>query len=123
MRSKSRRSTGSLSGARTAKTGFSIVLTRPYEAVSGKIQVGDAAQRLCDEALNRLGCQSRASRTRGTPQRDVDRFAHTCRSTITLTVAAMTSAQSATFDIVSIVPSMSMAWTTLPTTMTTARTI
>jgi hypothetical protein len=123
VRSRSRGSTGSLSGARTAKTAFSISPTRPYEAVSGKIQVGDAAERLCDEVLNRFGCQSRASRTRETPQRDVDRFAHTCRSEMILTVAAMTSAHSATFDIVSIVPSMSMAWTTLPTTMTTARTI
>lgn len=35
-------------------------------------------------------------------------------------VAPTTSAQSAAFDTVSIVPSISMAWTTLPTTMTTA---
>ena len=39
---------------------------------------------------------------------------------MTLMVAARTSAQRAAFDTVSIVPSISMPWTTLPTTMTTA---
>ena len=39
---------------------------------------------------------------------------------MTFMVAASTSAQSAAFDIVSIVPSTSMPWTTLPPTMTTA---
>ena len=42
---------------------------------------------------------------------------------MTFMVAARTSAQRAAFDIVSIVPSTSMPWTTLPTTMTTARDI
>ena len=42
---------------------------------------------------------------------------------MTFMAAARTSAQRAAFDIVSIVPSTSMAWTTLPTTMTTARDI
>ena len=36
------------------------------------------------------------------------------------TVAARTSAQSAAFEIVSIVPSISRQWTTLPATMTIA---
>ena len=40
---------------------------------------------------------------------------------MTFMVAARTSAQSTAFDTVSIVPSMSMAWTTPPTTMTIAR--
>ncbi len=40
---------------------------------------------------------------------------------MTFMVAARTSAQRAAFDIVSIVPSISMPWTTAPTTMTTAR--
>ena len=40
---------------------------------------------------------------------------------MTFMVAARTSAQSAAFEIVSIVPSISMAWTTLPATMTIAR--
>jgi len=39
---------------------------------------------------------------------------------MTLMAAARTSAQSAAFDIVSIVPSISMPWTTIPTTMSTA---
>ena len=39
---------------------------------------------------------------------------------MTFMVAARTSAQRAAFDKVSIVPSISMAWTTLPTTITTA---
>ena len=39
---------------------------------------------------------------------------------MTLMVAPRTSAQSAAFDIVSIVPSTSMPWTTLPATITTA---
>ena len=39
---------------------------------------------------------------------------------MTLIAAATTSAQRAAFDIVSIVPSISRPWTTLPTTMTTA---
>ena len=40
---------------------------------------------------------------------------------MTFMVARRTSAQRAAFDIVSIVPSISRPWTTLPTTMTTAR--
>ena len=55
--------------------------------------------------------------------RDVARFLHTRKSAITFMVAPRTSAQTAAFDIVSIVPSTSMPWTTLPTTMTTARDI
>ena len=39
---------------------------------------------------------------------------------MTLMAAARTSTQSAAFEIVSIVPSISRAWTTLPTTMTIA---
>jgi hypothetical protein len=54
-------------------------------------------------------------------QREVARFLHTRRSARTFMVAARTSAQRAAFDIVSIVPSISMPWTTLPMTMTTAR--
>ena len=42
---------------------------------------------------------------------------------MTFMAAARTSAQRAAFDIVSIVPSISMPWTTLPATMTTARDI
>ena len=42
---------------------------------------------------------------------------------MTLMAAPRTSAHSAAFDIVSIVPSISMPWTTLPATMTTARDI
>ena len=38
-----------------------------------------------------------------------------------ITVAMKTSAQSADFDSVSIVPSIIIAWTTLPTTITAAR--
>ena len=54
------------------------------------------------------------------PQRCVFRIAHTRRSAITLIVAPSTSKQNAAFDTVSIVPSTSIAWTTLPTTITTA---
>ena len=39
---------------------------------------------------------------------------------MTFMVAARISAQSAAFDIVSIAPSISMPWTTLPTTITIA---
>ena len=42
-------------------------------------------------------------------------------SITTFPTAAMTSTHSAAFDTVPIVPSISMAWTTLPTTITTAR--
>ena len=42
---------------------------------------------------------------------------------MTLTVAARTSAQRAAFETVYIVPSISIPWTTLPTTITTASTI
>jgi hypothetical protein len=56
-------------------------------------------------------------------QRDIARFLHTRRSVMTFIVAPRTSVQRAAFDIVSIVPSTSMPWTTLPMTMTTARTI
>jgi hypothetical protein len=52
--------------------------------------------------------------------RDVARYLHTRNSTMTIVVATRTSAQSADFDIVSIVPTISMAWTTLPTVMITA---
>ena len=52
--------------------------------------------------------------------RDAARCLHTRRSAMTFTVAASTSAQRAAFDIVSIVPSIRMPWTTLPATMTTA---
>jgi hypothetical protein len=41
--------------------------------------------------------------------RNALRFLHTRRSTMALMAAASTSAQSAAFDIVSIVPSISMA--------------
>ena len=40
---------------------------------------------------------------------------------MTFMAAARTSAQRAAFEIVSIGPSTSMAWVTLPATMTTAR--
>ncbi len=40
---------------------------------------------------------------------------------MTFMAAATTNTQRAAFDIVSIVPSTSMPWTTPPTTMTTAR--
>jgi len=42
---------------------------------------------------------------------------------MTFMAAARTNAQSATFETVSIVPSISKQWTTLPTTMTIARSI
>jgi hypothetical protein len=53
--------------------------------------------------------------------RDVARLLHTRRSTMTFMVAARTSAQSAAFDTVSIVPSISMPWTTVPGTITITR--
>ena len=40
---------------------------------------------------------------------------------MTFTAAPMTNAQRAAFDIVSIVPSISIAWATLPATMIAAR--
>ena len=52
--------------------------------------------------------------------RNVLRFLHTRMSAMTFMAAARTSAQSAAFDTISIVPSTSMPWTTLPATMTTA---
>jgi hypothetical protein len=55
------------------------------------------------------------------PQRAADFFAHTRRSAMTFVVAARTSAHRTAFEIVSIVPSIRMPWTTLPTTITTAR--
>ena len=55
--------------------------------------------------------------------RNAARFLHTRRSTMTFMAAARTSAQSTAFDIVSIVPSISMPWTTLPATMTIASSI
>jgi hypothetical protein len=54
--------------------------------------------------------------------RDVARILLT-RSTMTFMAAPRTSAQRAAFDTVSIAPSMSTPCTTLPTTMTAARTI
>ena len=42
---------------------------------------------------------------------------------MTFVAATRTSSQRTAFDIVSIVPSTSMPWVTLPTTMTTARDI
>ena len=42
---------------------------------------------------------------------------------MTFMVAARTSAQSAAFETVSIVPSISMAWTALPTMMTIASSV
>jgi len=53
--------------------------------------------------------------------RDVARFLRTRRPAMTFMAAARTSAQRAAFDTVSIVPSTSMPWTTLPATITTAR--
>jgi hypothetical protein len=55
--------------------------------------------------------------------RGVARFLHTRRSAMTFMVAARTSAQRAAFDTVSIAPSISRPWTTLPTTITTARSV
>ena len=55
--------------------------------------------------------------------RDVARFLHTRKSVMTLTAATRTSAQSAAFETVSIVPSISMAWIALPATMTTASSV
>ena len=74
------------------------------------------------EAPRRYLFRSVYRRARPSP-RDVARFRHTRRSAMTFMAAARTSAQRAAFDIVSIVPSISMPWTTLPTTMTTARDI
>ena len=45
------------------------------------------------------------------------------RSARALTTAVMTSVQSIAFDTVSIVPSINIAWTTLPTTTTTERAV
>ena len=42
---------------------------------------------------------------------------------MTFMVAARTSAQRTAFDTVSIVPSISMVWTSPPATMTAARTM
>ena len=53
--------------------------------------------------------------------KQVLRLAHTLRSAMALMAATRTSAHKATFDTVSIVPSISTAWTTLPRMMTTAR--
>ena len=55
--------------------------------------------------------------------RNVARFLHTRKSVMTLMAAARTSAQSAAFETVSIVPSISMAWTALPATMTIASSV
>jgi hypothetical protein len=52
----------------------------------------------------------------GLSPRDVARFL-TSSLAMTFVAATRTSAQSATFDIVSIVPSTSMPWTTLPATL------
>ena len=57
------------------------------------------------------------------PPRAVPRLLQALRSAMTLMVAATTSAQSAAFDTVSIVPSIRMQWTTLPTTITIARSV
>jgi hypothetical protein len=54
-------------------------------------------------------------------QREVTRFLKARRSAKTFMVAMRTSAQRAALVIVSIVPSINMPWTTLPTTITTAR--
>jgi hypothetical protein len=59
-------------------------------------------------------CRARLS------SRDLARFLHTRKSAMTFIATPRTSAQRAAFDIVSIVPSISMLWTTLPPTMTTA---
>lgn len=60
------------------------------------------------------------SRPGNLANRGVVHFLHTRKSAMTFMVAARTSTQRAAFDTVSIVPSIRMAWTTTPATMTTA---
>ena len=54
-------------------------------------------------------------------QRAAELFGHIRRSAMTFVVAARTSPHRAAFETASIVPSISIAWATLPTTITTAR--
>ena len=67
----------------------------------------------------RSKCSKFAQRSHSSARRRL--FDQTRRSTTTFMVAASARAQRATFEIVSIVPSISMAWAIVPTTMITAR--
>lgn len=69
----------------------------------------------------RSGCSKSAQRGHCSARRGL--FDQTRRLATTFMVAASARAQRATFEIVSIVPSISRAWAIVPTTMITARNV